>query len=331
MDAPTKPRRLPRRTFLGGVAGVTGAAALAYALPRERPPSREGAPIAPLAGSRFRTIYADASARERFVRFLTNVFHLVPYATLDAVIAEGCRRYHTDRAIYAYVQERLPQVTPIFATLRYALPALAAQRREMAREAVALLEGRARPSSYVEIGSPGRYVASLREALGFGDEVYLVHDVEPGYGPVDVVERGGLAPAGAFLALDGYAPIDRAVIPAGGVDLVTCFIGLHHAPRDRVDAFVASIRNVLRPGGTFLLRDHDATSRDDDTFVALAHDVFNAGIEAPWSANAAELRFFQPVAATEALLARHGLVRVGERLAQPGDPTKNLLMAFERA
>jgi hypothetical protein len=101
--------------------------------------------------------------------------------------------------------------------------------------------------------------------------------------------------------------------------------------RAELDGFVDSIREALRPGGTFVLRDHDVLSETDDTFVALAHDVFNAGIEASWETNDRELRFFLPLDATEALLARHGLRRIRGRLAQKGDPTKNLLVAFEPA
>jgi SAM-dependent methyltransferase len=119
------------------------------------------------------------------------------------------------------------------------------------------------------------------------------------------------------------------VIPEGKVDLVTNYIGLHHAPRAQLEGFVESIHAVLRPGGVFVLRDHDVRDAAQDTFVALAHDVFNAGLGLPWSYNAAELRFFQSVPAIEQYLAAHGFKRFGPQLAQPGDPTQNLLFAFE--
>jgi hypothetical protein len=60
------------------------------------------------------------------------------------------------------------------------------------------------------------------------------------------------------------------------------------------------------------------------------HDVFNAGLGQPWTYNAAELRFFQSIATIESYLAANGFERFGERLAQPGDPTENLLLAFRR-
>jgi SAM-dependent methyltransferase len=111
---------------------------------------------------------------------------------------------------------------------------------------------------------------------------------------------------------------------------VSNFIGLHHAPRAKLEAFVHSIHEVLRPGGVFVLRDHDVVDEQLDVFVALAHDVFNAGLGFDWAYNAAELRHFQALAAIETYLGARGFQRFGPRIAQPGDPTHNLLVAFER-
>jgi hypothetical protein len=117
----------------------------------------------------------------------------------------------------------------------------------------------------------------------------------------------------------------------GEMDLVTSYIGLHHAPRERLEGFVRSIHEALRPGGVFVLRDHDVTTDTWDTFVALAHDVFNAGLGRDWAWNDGELRFFRSVAYIEGYLEDRGFTRIGPRLAQDGDPTRNLLLAFERA
>jgi SAM-dependent methyltransferase len=159
--------------------------------------------------------------------------------------------------------------------------------------------------------------------------VYLVHVAEPSLAPEDIAERGQLTRVGTYTPLADYAPLSTT-IPKGKIDLITNYIGLHHAPRARLDAFVDSIRAALRPGGVFVLRDHDVGDGADDTFVALAHDVFNAGLGFDWSYNAAELRFFQSIAAIESYLGARGFKRFGARLAQAGDPTKNLLLAFER-
>lgn len=280
--------------------------------------------------SRFRHIYADPKLRADFLLFLTHVFHLVPEHDLHRVITEACGQLSSDRDIYARVSERMPEIAPMLSSVRFALPALAQQKAEMATETAQLIRDRVRAERYVEIGTPGRYVKALRDQLYVGDEVYLVHTSEPSMSPEDIVERGSLLDVGTYIPLDDYAPLTDSIIPRGKIDLVSNYIGLHHAPRSRLEAFVDSIRESLRPGGIFVLRDHDVIDHDRDVFVALAHDVFNAGLGLPWSYNAEERRHFQSIDAIETYVVAHGFKRFGPRLAQTGDPTHNLLLAFER-
>jgi SAM-dependent methyltransferase len=280
--------------------------------------------------SRFRRIYGDARLRGRFLQFLSNVFHLVPEQALHACIAQAAKELTTDREIYLRIRERFPELSPTLSSVRFALPALAKQKTEMARETAQLVGEKVKAERYVEIGTPGRYVNALREHMTIGDEVYLVHVAEPSLSPEDIAERGQLTRVGTYTPLADYAPLNASVIPQGKIDLITNYIGLHHAPRARLDAFVDSIHAALRPGGVFVLRDHDVGDGAQDTFVALAHDVFNAGLGFDWSYNDAELRFFQAIHALESYLSARGFRRFGPRLAQAGDPTKNLLLAFER-
>ena len=97
-----------------------------------------------------------------------------------------------------------------------------------------------------------------------------------------------------------------------------------------LEGFVASIRRVLRPGGVFVLRDHDVRDPGMDDFVAVVHTVFGAGLGEPWEVNAAELRFFWPVDEAVAYLEARGFKDGGLRLLQPHDPTDNVLMAFTK-
>jgi len=128
--------------------------------------------------------------------------------------------------------------------------------------------------------------------------------------------------------LADYAPIAEADVANASVDLVSCYIGLHHVDPAALDAFLASIHRILRPGGRFILRDHDVTTPAMSAFVSLAHTVFNAGLGVAWETNRAEPRHFAPVAAWVAHLARAGLHDTGLRRLQAQDPTDNVLMAF---
>ena len=68
-----------------------------------------------------------------------------------------------------------------------------------------------------------------------------------------------------------------------------------------------------------------------DTFVCLAHTVFNAGLGAPWAVNKQELRHFAPSDTWSERIRAAGFREAGERLRQANDPTDNLLMAFVRS
>ena len=321
MHAPLDRRQMLKLLAAAALLPACGSDGGSPAMPALRPE--------PASGSRFHRIYGDPALREQFYLFLTNVFHLVPEQALHRTIAEAVHELASDREIYLRIGERFPELAPALSSVRFALPALAKQKREMASETARLVKERVKAERYVEIGTPGRYVNALRETMHVGDEVYLVHVSEPSMSSEDIAERGQLAKVGSYVPLADYAPLG-ASIPKGKVDLVSNYIGLHHAPRKNLDGFVASIHEALRPGGLFVLRDHDVIDATHDTFVALAHDVFNAGLGFDWAYNDQELRHFMSIDAIEAYLRGQGFVRVGPRLAQPGDPTKNLLMAFER-
>src|SRR5262249_34984176 len=144
---------------------------------------------------------------------------------------------------------------------------LAKQKDVMTRQTLDLLGEKRRINGYVEIGSTGRYASTLRKELQLDGPLVLVNDVAPTNSPPDIMERGGLRKLGEWVPLDNYAPLPKDRIPDASVDLVSCYIGLHHIPLDRLQPFMASIQRVLRPGGTFILRDHDVISKEMDTFV----------------------------------------------------------------
>lgn len=280
--------------------------------------------------SEFQTVFADVRLRDGFYRFLQNIYRLYPEDRFHALIQQACATHDTDEAIYRYVQAQLPALKPFLADLFYALPSLAKQKREMGRQTRGLLAAARVFDGYVEIGSTGRYVRTLRGALRLRGATYLVNDVAPGNSPVDLVERGGLGQVGRFVPLADYAPIRAAAIPDASVELVSCYIGLHHAPAAHLDAFIGSIARVLKPGGAFVLRDHDVRTPDQHAFVSLAHTVFNAGLGLPWESNPSDVRLFVSVDEWCRRLAAHGLHDSGARLLQDHDPTDNTLMLFTK-
>lgn len=278
-------------------------------------------------GSEFRAVFADVKQSDDFYRFLQNIFHLYPEDRFHGLIQDACQRFTTDEEIYNEVQQGLPGIKPRLSALTHALPALAKQKREMARQTLELMADRPRVDGYVEIGSTGRYISELRKHLRFTGPVYVANDVAPGNGLADIMERGQLGKLGTFLQLD-YRPLDVHGVAPASVDLVTSYIGLHHSPPELLDEFVRSIHRVLRPGGLFIVRDHDAGKPEMQTFVSLVHTVFNAGLDVPWETNAREVKHFRSADEWSEYIVARGFRDSGARLLQQNDPSDNTLMAF---
>ncbi len=285
------------------------------------------APTVTRDDSLFHAVYGDTREADRFYAFLQNIFHLFPQDRLHALIKNALRQHADDEAIYRSIQAGLPSITPTASMLTYALPSLVTQKREMGLQAARLLGDSPARRDYVEIGTTGRYVRAMKRHARVQGRVTLVHDVAAAWSPVDLVERGQLAQVGSFKPLADYAPLDA---PPASADVVSCFVGLHHMKPERLAPFLASIAATLRPGGHFIVRDHDVRDERMDRFVALAHTVFNAGLGEPWAVNAAEGRHFASADAWIARIEAAGLRHTGQRLMQDGDPSDNLLMAFMR-
>ncbi|MBA1244231.1 FAD-binding protein [Pseudomonas japonica] len=272
----------------------------------------------------FAAVYDDTEQADRFYRFLQNIFNVIPEDRLHSLIKATLRVHRDDESVYRAIQAALPTITPPLAMLTHALPSLATQKEEMGRQTARLISNR-QLTDYVEIGTTGRYVKALKKHLGIRGSVTLAHEQAPGMSPVDIVERGQLGRLGEHVQLIAFAPL---TLPDASADLISCYIGLHHMPEESLRPFLESVARVLRPGGYFVVRDHDVTTPELDRFVALAHTVFNAGLGERWETNQAEPRFFNSVAYWIENIEACGLRHTGERLLQEGDPSLNTLMAF---
>ena len=277
----------------------------------------------------FAAVYGDVKWRDDFYRFLQNVFNVYPEDRFHWLVAEAVAEGGDEEAIYRRVLSRRSGAAVFLNPLRYALPSLFKQKQEMKRQTLSLLGDRNQFEHYVEIGSLGRYASVLRKSARLA-KVTLVDDRPPDNSPVQILERGGVHKLGSYVPLNHYAPLSAAISDAS-VDLMTCYIGLHHIEPPDLQPFLQSLARVLKPGGLFIVRDHDVTNQPMFRFVSLAHTVFNAGLGEPWSANAEEKRYFRPVAEWVALLRNVGLEDVGARVLQANDPTLNTLMAFSKA
>lgn len=278
----------------------------------------------------FRYIYSNSELRREFLDFLTNVFHLYPEQDFHNLLIRLSEPGVSDEKTYEALQDELPDIRPFLGALRYAIPALAKQKAIMVDQTLSLLDAEARYDGYLEIGSTGRYIGKLEDRLDVAGDIFLLHTKEGGYGPEDIVERSQLTKIGSHVDMGDYSSDFAKVIPRNSLDLVTVYIGFHHCPLAKRSEFVSSVRDVMRPGGKLILRDHDAFNEDMWRMAALAHDTFNAGTDQSWQINRDELRNFYSLRFIIEYLADLGLKHDGQVCFQRGDPTRNGLMGFTK-
>ena len=283
------------------------------------------------SGANFKYIYENEGLKNRFHLFLQNVYSLYPDPAAHNLIIELTSSLQSDDKIYQELQRRFPDIKPFLAIFSSSLPALIKQKREMREQTRHLIGEMKTIDGYIEIGTTGRYVEGTKETVQIDGPIYLLNIDGPTYTPGDVVERGQFSRIGTYIKMGNYDPVSAESIKPESVDLVSNYIGFHHAPPEKRDAFIKSVTMTLRPGGRLVLRDHDASNQDMKFMAALAHDVFNAGLDVSWDKNLAEIRNFTSIDEIADKVSQYGLTAHSDRLLQDGDPTKNTLMVFSKS
>jgi SAM-dependent methyltransferase len=278
--------------------------------------------------SEFKTVFSNTKWSDDFYRFLQVIFHLYPEDKFHHLIAATTKKEENDEAIYKNVQKNIATIKPFLSELTFALPALKKQKKEMARQVLELLSSKKNIDGYLEIGSTGRYISELRKHISLTGKVFLTNDIAPNNSPADIFERGQLGKIGHFIPLNNYEPIASVDIPNESLDLVTCHIGLHHCPTERLEGYIKSIHRILRKGGVFIMRDHDVKTPDMAIFVSLVHTVFNLGLGVPWETDHSEFKSFKSIAEWSGIVCLYGFKDQGARILQDKDPSDNTLISF---
>lgn len=279
------------------------------------------------SNSEFKKVMNETTGSDKMYAFLQGIFHLYPEDRFQQLIVDACSKFSTDEEIYKEVQKNLPGIKPFLSEFSYALPALKKQKREIGTQTLQILGNPEEITGYLEIGSTGRYISYLKKQVKVTGSIYLQNDIAPGNGIGDFFERGQFSKIGTFLNLD-YSPITESQIPTASLDVVTCYIGLHHCPEEKLQAYIQSIHRILKPGGKFVMRDHDCATEEMVVFASLVHTVFNLGLKESWEFNQNEYRSFKSVAEWSAILEANPFKDSGQRILQERDPSLNTLMCF---
>jgi FAD/FMN-containing dehydrogenase len=278
--------------------------------------------------SDFSFVMRDKSWSDKMYRFLQVVFNTYNPERFHELLEKISTQGLSDAKVYEIVQKSLPSIKVPLNDVRYGLPALFTQKKEMTRQTLELIGDKVNFIGYLEIGSKARYFKGLSKALNITGDLHFVEEREVGYTPVDILERGAILKYGKQHKLGHYDPLTN--VQAESIDLALCYIGLHHAHPDELDGFVASISKAMSKGGTFILRDHDVQTDEMNRFVSLIHTVFNAGLNEPLEYDANEPRFFNSLDHWIEVLSRHGLKLKAGPIYQAQDPSMNALMLFEK-
>ncbi|HTK20524.1 MAG TPA: methyltransferase domain-containing protein [Mucilaginibacter sp.] len=281
-----------------------------------------------MATSEFKAVFNDTKWSDDFYRFLQVIFHLYPEAKFHQLIKDETSAHNTDEEIYKSAQSKLSGIKPFLSELTYALPALKKQKKAIVRQTLSLLGNKTTINGYAEIGSTGRYISQLRKMIKVNAPVYVINDLAPTNSPVDIMERGQLRKLGTFVQSD-YSPLTEQVAKES-LDVVTCYIGLHHCPVAKLHGFVASIYNILRSGGLFIIRDHNVTTPQMATFVSLVHTVFNLGLNESWEFEQKDFKNFKSADEWSSIISKAGFKDEGKRILQDKDPSDNTLMLFKK-
>lgn len=280
--------------------------------------------------SNFKYVYNNRVLKKRFYKFLVNVFNLFPENDFQNILENMTKKYSTDKNIYLETQKKLDDISPTFSALTYQLPALFKQKDEMARQTLELIGKKSKYKGYLEIGSSGRYLDYLEERVEITGNRYYADGKEPGYSVTEMIDRGQISIGAEYIPMADYKTKYSTLIDNNSLDLVTVYIGFHHCPLELRIPFISSIRDTMTVGGKLILRDHDCHNEDQETIVALAHDVFNLGTNESWTYNKKEVRNFYSLDFIIEFVEKIGFKFEKKTLFQKGDPTKNALMLFTK-
>lgn len=284
------------------------------------PNPRKGYSPKPVSDRRqgsYKKLTSSPSLRKAFVEgFLKNIFNIENNQMLYRMMAKCVwdpRNGEDDLEIYSSLLVELGETRGAVSkatSFWKQVKQLRAQKLELSNETASIIGkiGKiGKLHDYCSIGDFGKMVLPLRASLGMKGQVWVVHDNQSEDIPA-VLERGASKPIGNLISIDYSQPGNiKLEIPSEGCDLVTLNQGLHHFPQHQIMRFLAEIYRILRPGGIFIVREHDA-KEELMPMLDLAHSVFNAVLGVPRTEEREEIRAFRSIADWKEIIQASGLV-----------------------
>ncbi|HVW98855.1 MAG TPA: class I SAM-dependent methyltransferase, partial [Candidatus Babeliaceae bacterium] len=271
-------------------------------------------------------IYSCSDAvRPELSKFIDNVLRQVPSDRFFELIDRYGVQAKSDHELYAKLLPNIGSLKKLWFPLLQ-LQALWYQKEVLGQQAKRLLGGYRWVHGCLEIGNPGTYIDSMSSFLRHKGPFFVLNDK-----PQLIDAWPFKVNYDTFIPSNNFDPIKEVDIASDSLDLVVCMGGLHHIPEEKLAGFLASIQRVLRDGGLFILRDHDAKIPEVKAIVSAAHSVYNLiATGESLESELEEYRNFQALDYWINLVESYGFQVGAERLLQEGDPTLNSMLVFTK-
>jgi FAD/FMN-containing dehydrogenase len=254
----------------------------------------------------FKVIMRDKDTFNQFAGFLKVVLKRVDSDALYHLLKDIMEYKDTHEEIYRELCQRLPEITPgALSDIGNQLQSLSEIKHDLAEQAQTLLPSDLKEiNGMVEIGYPGRFINGFKKKYHVTGNLVAMKETQPGL--MDYMQSGIPTSYKQFELLD-YANPSLKALPDNSAEVITCYVGLHHFPEEKVDSFLKDVARVLKPGGHFLLVDHDCDNELTLSMAHMAHSIFNAvnGISVEEELN--ETRHFHAMSYWQGKLKEAGL------------------------
>lgn len=278
--------------------------------------------------------------------FLTEIFSISNNTTVWKSINSAIwrQKYGCDNDIYDCLLKIFHENNSgisLITQLWKQISQLSFQKKELVREIISILARLGEIGnihSYCSIGDHGKLILPLKKALRMKGKSFIIHDSICDDNDIpSILERGELSNSktnnSEFIKIK-YERIksdDCDKIPNSSCDLVTMNQGLHHLPLRCIQSFLSIIYRILKPGGLFIVREHDL----DENLTLLpmldcAHMVFNAGTNVSLENEKNEIRGFRSVLEWRKIIESAGFEDTLVYEMQPNDPTIDIMMCFRK-
>ena len=283
----------------------------------------------------FHTVITNEVLREKFRKFLRTVFDAEPVHVIFNYVNRAVRNpgNQNDHDVYRELQHALKTrqfafIRKLFALFKQ-IRQLRVQIKDMLRQQITIFKhlGYAgKIKDIVSIGDGGRCIKELRQILKIKDgRVYVINSSEK---LTDIIERNSLFPLGTFIPYN-FSKLSDVPIPTESVDLVVCYMGLHHLPQDQLSIFLKMIYRILRPNGLFLFREHHAYE-ELKPLLDVAHMVFNVVTRVDYESEVNEIRAFRTIEQWRSCLRQVGFEDTFIYDEQEDDPTDDIMIVVRK-